>query len=59
MRHLQRSLRRLCTEQCGQDLVEYALLAVLIAVAAAAAIGLFGQALLQYWSDRIVATWPF
>lgn len=58
MSRLRRLIYRLLAEQCGQDLAEYALLAILIAVAAAAAVGLFGDALAAFWTNHIVAAWP-
>jgi pilus assembly protein Flp/PilA len=38
-------LNRLVTEECGQDLIEYALLAGFISLAAVAAITLIGSSL--------------
>ena len=42
---MQKLLNRLWTDQAGQDLTEYALLVVLIALAAVAAIGQFAGAI--------------
>ena len=42
---MKRLLKRLWTEEAGQDLTEYALLVVLIALAAVAAIGQFASAI--------------
>jgi pilus assembly protein Flp/PilA len=44
MNHLKKSLLRLVHDECGQDIVEYALVAALVALAAIAGISRVGNA---------------
>jgi pilus assembly protein Flp/PilA len=44
MNHLQKSLLPLLHDECGQDIVEYALVAALVALAAIAGISRVGSA---------------
>jgi pilus assembly protein Flp/PilA len=48
---MKRFLRRLWQDEQGQDLTEYALLMVLIALAAVAAMGTLGNAINNAFSD--------
>ena len=40
-------------DEAGQGLVEYAMILLLVAIAVAATVGAFGQALADYFSDAI------
>ena len=50
-----RVLQRLAYSEDGQDLAEYAILVILIAIGAMAGIGLFGTELRDYWTNAVSA----
>jgi Flp pilus assembly pilin Flp len=57
MFHLKQQMK--CLEgSAGQGLVEYALILLFVAIAIAAAVGTFGQALSDYYMDALSKT-PF
>ncbi len=59
MNHLQKGLLSLLHDECGQDLIEYALIAALVALAAIAGISKVGSAASSVFSSvgsKITAT---
>lgn len=50
-----RVLQRLVCSEKGQDLAEYAILAILIAIGAMIGVGLFGTELRDYWTNAASA----
>ena len=51
-------LRRLCRDEGGQDLIEYALLVALVALVAIAAVSQVGETIKDVFWDVIAASIP-
>lgn len=51
-------IRRLWTDDSGQDLVEYALLVALIAIVVIGAVRLLGPIIADFYTERIVDELP-
>jgi Flp pilus assembly pilin Flp len=51
MRQIFRGLRRLCRDECGSEVLEYAVVTGLIVMAAIAVIGKVGTKVLARWNS--------
>ena len=55
---MSRKLRRLLADETGQDLIEYALLAALLATVSIASLSLFGMCVPKFMAPVIAAFGP-
>jgi Flp pilus assembly pilin Flp len=51
MQHVVRSLKRLCGDEKGGEIIEYALVMGLVVIVAIAMVGLFGAKVLARWTS--------
>ena len=50
MHTLRRFVNRVARDECGQDMVEYALILALVSIAAVGAVTVAGESIGSYWS---------